>query len=302
MSDLRHYLISEAEKAAEIIEKQLRVTKPAEEVPPGVATGAGDSYAAALFTQFASRGKVIAVDPVHLLNASPDWARIVLGFSVKGRTVYVAEAMKALKTRGVRAVSFTATPDSPVGSLGDEVVELVYLGGEYPVGIGNYLAEVAAAWAYLGNEPPSRLPPPPNMSLTGAGEVVAVGEGYGFVNAMFLCLKLYEAACMPCRYYEAEQFLHAPIYSLTNRSALVIFEHPGGVRARDVADVARSAGVRHHVIDASEEGLSTVYAGTLAIAKAVAKIADEAGYSKPCFTTRRKLREASTPSIYGSAQ
>ena len=299
MSTLKSYLLSETDEAAEIVEKRLRATKPADKVLPGVATGAGDSYAAALFTQFASDGRVIAADPVHILNAPPDWARTILGFSVKGRTVYVAEAMKALKARGARAVAFTASPNSPVGSLGDDVVELVYSGGEHPVGVGNYLAELAAAWAYLGNEAPKGFPRPPTVSLARAREVIAVGEGYGFVNALFLCLKLYEAACMPCRYYEAEQFLHAPIYSISKGSVLVIFEHPGGVRAGDGADIARSAGLRHHVVEAGGDGLATAYVGTLAAARAAAAVADNMGFRRPCFITKKKLREASTPSIYG---
>lgn len=298
MTTLIDYLREEVEKAPKIVKEQISRTRPHEELPPSIATGAGDSYAAALFTQFASNGNVVAVDPVHILNAPPAWARDVLGFSVKGRTVYVAKAMEALKARGARAVAFTAAPDSPIGSLGDEVVELVYPGGEYPVGVGNYLAEIAAAWAYLGNEAPGNLPDPPNISLGGAKEVIAVGEGYGYVNAVFLCLKLYEAACMRCRYYEAEQFLHAPIYSVSKDAVLVIFEHPGGVRARDVADVARSAGLRHHLVEAVGDGLSTTYAGTLAAAKAVAAVAGAMGFKEPCFTTRERLREASTPSIY----
>lgn len=300
MTALVNYLRDEVEKAPKIIKEQLSTTRPHGELPPSIATGAGDSYAAALFTQFASNGNVVALDPVHILNALPSWARAVLGFSVKGRTVYVAKAMEALKARGARAIAFTARPDSPIGSLGDEVVKLVYSGGRYPVGVGNYLAEVAAAWAYLGNDAPKNLPRPPDISLTGAGEVVAVGEGYGYVNAVFLCLKLYEAACMPCRYYEAEQFLHAPIYSLSKDAVLVIFDHPGGVRAGDVADVARSAGIRHNIVEAGEDGLSTTYAGALAAAKAVAAVADAIGLMEPCFTTKERLLEASTPSIYGS--
>ncbi len=299
MSSLANYLLEEVERAPKIVMEQLSQTSPADEVPPGVATGAGDSYAAALFAQFASGGRVVATDPVHVLNATPTWARAVLGFSVKGRTVYVAEAMKALKARGARAVAFTAVPDSPIGSLGDDVVKLVYPGGRYPVGVGNYLAEVAAVWAYLGNEAPKNLPRPPDIPLSGTEEVIAVGEGYGYVNAVFLCLKLYEVACMRCRYYEAEQFLHAPIYSVSKDSVLVIFAHPGGVRAGDVADVARSAGLRHHVIEAGDDGLSTTYAGALAAAKAAARVAEATGFTRPCFTTRERLREASTPSIYG---
>lgn len=305
MIALADYLMKEVERAPKIIEEQLRRASgwPERVGGPGVATGAGDSYAAAIFTQFASGGEYVAIDPVHLLTARPGWVREVIAFSVKGRTIYVVRAAEALRRGGAVATAVTAVKDSPLAASSDRVLELVYAGGEHPVGVGNYVAELAAAWAYLGEGyggvgvragdiKPIEVP-------GGGGEVVAVGEGAGFVNAVFLCLKLYEVGCYPCRYFEAEQFLHAPIYSLSSKSLVVLFESPSATRVSDVADVLRSAGVRHEIVPAGDGLLGTAVAGAIAAAKTSAYLASREGLTSPCFTSRSRLREASTPSIYG---
>jgi len=173
-----------------------------------------------------------------------------------------------------------------------------------PVGVGNYVAELAAVWAYLGRERVGvedtvKEAKPVPIPSKWRGEVLAVGEGVGFVNAMFLCLKLYEAACWRCRYIEAEQFLHAPIYSMGRDSLVVVFGHPGGVRAGDVVDVLRAAGKGLTYVEAAEDEFSTAVKGAAVAALTAAAVAKAEKLSVPCFTQRKELREASTPSIYG---
>ncbi len=306
MIPLESYLIDEVERIPWIVKEQFKASRnwPRRVGGPGVATGAGDSYAAALFAQFASGGEYVAVDPVHLINALPRWAREVLAFSVKGRTTYVIEAVKALRRAGSVATAITAIASSRLAKESDRVLELAYAGGAHPVGVGNYVAELAAVWAYLGREPSNvrrvvEEVKPVTIPKEWGGEVVAIGEGVGFVNAMFLCLKLYEALCMRCRYFEAEQFLHAPIYSISKDSIIVVLEHPGGVRAGDVVDVLKAAGKDFALIEASEDELATAVKGAAVAALTAAAVAKAEGLSSPCFTSRKELREASTPSIYG---
>ncbi len=310
---LPEYLRDEVLKFGQIVDEQVRllrtlgVARASLRGERGLATGAGDSHAASVYAQLISNHEFMAADPYELRSAPPSERDYLIAVSVKGRTREVIECVRHLKTAGWRALAVTADPKSELADIADATLQVSYGGGALPVGVGNFASVITALTWVLTDEdvsPPKELHEPKvelarYLSGDGVNEVVAVGEGVGAVSAYFTCLKLYETLCMPCRSYSIEQFLHAPIYSLTKDSLTLIFTGRYGVKSRVLQSILEDAGLRHEVISASEGGaLATVLDEVGQVILAIADTALMKGVLEPCFESRLNLLKASTPVIY----
>ena len=301
--NLAGYLGEEIAKIPKIVSKQYSEARSSGvQIRGGWATGSGDSFAAALALQYMSGFSFTAVDPLELCEASVAGVEQLVAISVKGRTVKVVETSRFLADRGVEVIAVTSSASSPLATIANRVVKLVYGGGQYPVGVGNYSAVIAALGA-LSGQPIDGVweayraalgAPLPEL----AEEVVAVGEFEGYVNALFTCLKLYEASCLPCRFYRAEQFMHAPIYSLGEKAAVLVFASSTGGYAGRISEVLEKSGCRCVFLDFGGGMLGNLVAGAAYAARLAKAYVEKGGWEKPCFTSKRAILYESTRSIY----
>ncbi len=304
---VKDYLINEVSKFSEIIAKQ------SDEIPSdlvglleggrGIATGAGDSYVASLYIQYITDFRFHAVDPLEaaltVKRLKPEY---LIAISVKGRTAEVVEAAELARDVGSKVIAVTYASDSPLANRATRVVKLVYPGGEYPVGIGNFVA-VLTALHILGTGEKPQLNEVGlggvELNLSKYGEVVGVGLEESLIPSLFTCLKLSEVTCTPCRCYHLEQFLHAPIYSIRRDSLVVIFESTSKHwKFMKLAEVLREAGFDVAVFRSSNNSFTTV---VTQVARFVLSFAGELGdLGKPCFMEREYLVKTTTPLIYGN--
>jgi len=311
---LAEYLRGEASELPKIVERQARLLKESGVARAsladehGLATGAGDSHAAAVYAQLVSRHNFMAADPYELTLAPPPNGRYLIAISVKGRTREVVKSVTTLKKFGWRALAVTAEPSSELARASDAVVRVSYGGGSMPVGVGNFASVLTVlTWILSGEAAEAPSPSKPVKELAeaiaggAAAEVVTVGEGLGVVPAYFTCLKLYETLCMPCRSYSIEQFLHAPLYSLSKKTITVVFPDTAGVKSRVLQSILENAGLRYAVVTPPSEGgpLALVLGESAQAVLAIAEASEARGFKVPCFEERRDLLEASTPVIYG---
>gem|GEM_PF-1721848 len=305
---LSEYIMSELSLIQKVVRNQLNFLEKLERpsLRRGLVTGAGDSHVASIFAQLVSKHNFLAVDPYELRLETPSISDgDLIAISVKGRTQEVIKAAETLRGRGWRIISVTANEESPLAKVSDVVIKLVYGGGALPVGIGNFAATLATlAWLFEDcRQPPESCEvKSEDHTLLEYEDIVTVGEGIGVVSAYFMCLKLHEVLCMPCRYYSIEQFLHAILYSLSPSSLVIIF--PGKEREKSIqlSKILRVANIPRIYVNPSttDTHLSLVLSEITWGLSAIMSTVRGRELKKPCFMNRKDLLVLSTPMIYGS--
>ncbi|MCD6428444.1 MAG: SIS domain-containing protein [Desulfurococcales archaeon] len=280
----------------------------------GYAFGAGDSFAAALATQYLSSFRFVAVDPLSLVyyaGRAQTPKQVAIAISYKGRTREVVKATSKLKSLGWRVIAITSDSSSPLASAAGEVASIMQTNEALPVGVSSFIAMVTALAKLLGielnlNSLESKLKDVADLepevcgsvSTKGISEVIAVGEGSGFAAAYFTCLKFYETLCMPCRAYPLEEFLHAPIYSMSRNALTVIYPSEKSQKAAHLIEVLSKLGVPYVVTKQMDTTYLNIISGTVQGLKLVLKFITEFDVRTPCYKEKKVLVNSSTPLIY----
>jgi len=302
---VREYIHEELRLIPNIIRDQANQNiEPLEIEGEVIAVGAGDSYAAALTAQYLSGFKVIAADPLDFLNSVKSSPKTLIAISVKGKTIEVVQAAKKVKELGGRVLALTANEGSPLAQVADKVVKIVYLGGKLPAGIGNFISTITAIATLLDhkikNEEILQLikenPPAPNIPEK--GDLITVGEGLGLVSALFSCLKINEFLCRRCYVDKLEQFLHAPIFTLSKNDKVYLFLEKSMNKGNILKDILRNLGYNYVIAPVHRDPfVSLIYQITWFL-KGLATYCGDNDVKQPCFVTRRELLRYSTPAIY----
>ena len=282
-------IVEEAKKYPSVYNEQVKSTKPLRS--PGscnvIVTGSGDSYAAALTGSAMAGQPGLAVDPLSLLRyAGGGWDGVVIAVSLGGRTRAVLEAARRYKERGGTVVAVTGREDSPLASLADMVVPVAaerYVRGS---GFSTYIAMTAAVAALLGATRETSRYPETGLEWRITGRPVYVGSGPYAGLALFLALKHYELFAEPVRSYQLEQFLHAPVFSVTQAETVVLLGRSSD-HDLDVAGILGSQGF--NVFNAMRNGgiedvfISQAMEATLWLASQVRR----RGLEEPSYRSRR---------------
>lgn len=306
---LSDYLFEEISRIPEIIKKHLvaKATYVLDQNALGIATGAGDSFVVAEAIQYLSNHRIIALDPFEL-RSNPPWIGkgTLIAISVKGRTVEVVKSAKYLKSRGWRIIGVTANPKSLLGQVSDNVARILYAGGSVPVGVGNFVSALLASSTLIGYDISNlsidtimRFESSHELAcgLAESSDVVVIGDGITNVSADFVCLKLYEIMCKPCRRFTVEQFLHSPIYSVDDKSLVIAYGN--SARIENTVRVLRDAGLKvHHFRTSEVDPLTEIISYVVGSVNSLAIATESLSLREPCFMTRHTLLRLSTPVIY----
>ncbi len=280
----------------------------------GYAFGAGDSFAAALAAQYLSSFRFVAVDPLSLayyVGKAQVPKQVAIAISYKGRTREVVKAASKLKSLGWKVLAVTSDSSSPLASAASEVASIMQTSEALPVGVSSFVAMVTALAKLLGAKLNINLLKSKLKDITGlepivrgsvsaknVSEVIAVGEGSGFVAAYFTCLKLYEALCMPCRAYPLEEFLHAPIYSISRNALTLIYSSEKSIKTTHLIEVLSKLGAPYVVIKQMDATYLNIISGVVQGLKLVLKFTTEFNIRTPCYKEKKILVSSSTPLIY----
>ncbi|MET1128734.1 MAG: SIS domain-containing protein [Thermoproteota archaeon] len=285
---LSEALRRELKLVEEITRKQSQETDPlltGEECI--IASGAGDSYAAALAAEAVEAGRVTAVDPLDAL-VTPLTSRLagrctLLALSVGGRTRSLVELARSYKEHGGRVLAVTADSSSPLARVASEVVLLVYGGLARGVGAVRHLAMLSAlARLVSGVRAEVKQLSGECSWLASQERAVFTGSAESFSAAIFSALKLYEVFGSPVRYERLEQLLHAPLFSL---SRVVLFQSAVArpQRLEEVVGVLRSSGFEVYVVEASGRPWDNVVSQSHKVLECLAEISERLGIDDPIY-------------------
>ncbi len=279
-----------------LVEAQVEETEPLLADEPCVAaTGAGDSFAAALAAAGALPGRVFAVDPLDILSYGGAERLVahgcrLLALSVGGRTRRVVEAARIYSLRGGRVVAVTADTGSPLAEVAEEAVRMVYGGLAAGIGAARHLVMLAALAALFGEKP--RLP---STRLGGGCEWLRsemhVGAAESYASALYAVLKLYEIYGSSARYERLEQLVHAPVYSVDTVTLYAPWGGAASAIAPEAAEAMREAGLRVYTVEPVggspwENSLGQAHAVLQCLLEAVARD----GVEKPAYRGHRGLQ------------
>jgi len=315
-TDLTDFIKYEISKFIDVIvsqyEKPLNMSLSKTEC--GYAFGAGDSLAAALAAQYLSSLRFLAIDPLSLviyISRSCAGRKSALAISYKGKTREVVKSAERLRSFGWRVVAITSNPRSPLALAASDVVEVINTDEKLPIGVSSFVATITAIAKLIGAEVSidilksqlnnilareikvRGLP-----STRGINEVIAVGEGSGLVPAYFLCLKLHEVLCMPCRVYPLEEFLHAPIYSISRSALTVVYPSERTNKASSLISILSKLGVPYVMVKHESTCYANIISGIIQGLKLLLKLVAEFNVKTPCYRDKKVLINISTPLIY----
>ena len=180
---------------------------------------------------------------------------LVLGISQSGVSPDIVSVLEAARRGDCITVAITDRPDSPLGRVADEVIEL-HIGGERSVAAtGTFtttlyaLAHLACAWAGeeapLGDVPERvrrTLDAEPAVAarardLASVRACVVLGRGFSFPVALEWALKLKEVAGLWAEPYSAADYRHGPI-ALASRELAAFLIDPEGPARADLENLA----------------------------------------------------------------
>jgi fructoselysine-6-P-deglycase FrlB-like protein len=197
--------------------------------------GAGDSYVAALITQFLSNYKAICCTPMEIVNNPKILKNHRLYIvSVSGNTKSNILAAKISRKQKIQTTAITANPESILAKNCDEIIELRYKSTGIPTsGTISFTSSLLCCLSLIGkinlldltwiyrqtnNEVENII----YSTLKKASSYVFLGEGILFPAAIYGSLKINEVFGIRSFAYHFEEFCHSPIFSIKKNDKMII--------------------------------------------------------------------------------
>ena len=198
--------------------------------------GAGDSYVAALITEYVSNYRTICCNPIEIvLNPEITKNRRLYIVSVSGDTKSNILAAKISKKRNIPTTAITARPESKLAKNCDEIIELRYKNTGIPTsGTISFTSSLLCCLSLLGkvksfdqlnmiykqayNEVENMLPTTPDTSSC----YIFLANGLLFPVAIYGALKINEVFGLKSFAYPFEEFCHSPIFSIKSSDKIMI--------------------------------------------------------------------------------
>lgn len=198
-----------------------------------ILTGAGDSFAAAMITEFASNNRIRCTDPMNIcLNPKIVKDKFVYAISISGNTRANIEAAKLASKITSKTVAITANGESKLAKVCDEVIELKFRNsGMLTAGSIAFTTSMLACLSLIRNVKIINLKELFNCAESDAssiklnGHVYILGSWITYPLAMYGCAKMYEVLGIRAQYAMLEQFCHMEIFSVKKGDTILILSN-----------------------------------------------------------------------------
>jgi fructoselysine-6-P-deglycase FrlB-like protein len=203
--------------------------------------GAGDSYVAALITEYVSNYRTICCNPMEIVF-TPEIIknRRLYIVSVSGDTKSNILAAKISKKKNIPTTAITARPESKLAKNCDEIIELHYKSTGIPTsGTISFTSSLLCCLSLLGkiksfdhlnmiykqayNEVENMLATTPDTSSC----YIFLANGLLFPVAIYGALKINEVFGLKSFAYPFEEFCHSPIFSIKSSDKIMILGDKG---------------------------------------------------------------------------
>lgn len=268
-------------------------------------TGTGDSFAAAMVTEFASSNKVQCIDPTDIcLNPSIVKDKLLYAVSISGNTKANIEAVKSAKKHAARTAAITANTESKLAKICNKVIELKFKNiGMLTAGSISFTASMMACLSLVRNVKINSVEKLLSSAESDARtielncHVYILGNGITYPLAMYGCAKMHEILGMKAQHAMLEQFCHMQLFSLTKGDTILILSNDD--TAKELSAKLVKDGYNAHIFEPRGKSLedSLLYY-TFLLQLIVLYNAKKLHLTECYFITNERLREISSSLIY----
>ena len=270
--------------------------------------GAGDSYAAAVCASQLSSLRVIAQDPLALLDMADLGERSVCIVSVSGRTRTNLDVARVARANGRTLVAITADERSPLARLADRVVTLPYRPVPRTPGMLSFTLSLLALLkmalpdfrcdfraAFQSAVPASRA-----LSISRRGTTFMLGNRALYGVSIYGAAKVYELLGRKAQAEQLEQFGHMEVFSLSRSDSVNVLSGLGLRRreARLHSELAKRGYTSRLVQPEGKSGVERLFSVVFAVQLAVIGAARREGIEVPSFLRSRSALAVSDGVIY----
>ncbi len=270
-----------------------------------VLIGTGDSFAAAMITEFASNNKVQCIDPMDVcLNPSIAKDKLVYALSISGNTKANIEAVKAVKKQASRTIAITANRESKLAKICKEIIELKFRNvGMLTAGSISFTTSMLACLSLVRNVTMTnmeRLFKSAESDAEGIklnGHVYVLGNWITYPLATYGCAKMYEVLGMKAQHAMLEQFCHTQLFSVKEGDTILILSNEG--KARELSAKLVNDGYNSYIFEPKGKTLEdNLLHYTFLLQLIVLNNAKRLQLKECYFITNNKLRDISSSLIY----
>jgi glucosamine 6-phosphate synthetase-like amidotransferase/phosphosugar isomerase protein len=222
-------------------------------------SGAGDSYATAVFAQELSSGQAVSSDPYELLkNISIVKGKNLIIVSVSGKTQANIDLARRAKKFARKRIAITANNDSSLAKECDESLLLEYgSSGVLTAGTISFTCSLIACASLLG-----QLPKTLNVTETlekaenwgtsqvsiGTGSFLFIGSGVNYALSMYGASKVREVLGAKAEADFPEQLGHARLFTVDKRRDTIICISSSQDKARQIYKLLDKNGFRTNLL------------------------------------------------------
>jgi hypothetical protein len=304
-----------AEVEGEVLGQPGELAKAQADLEPGrlgdgaVIVGAGDSYAAAVCASQMSSLRVVAQDPLALLDMVDLGEREVCVVSVSGRTRTNLDVAKMAKTTGRSLVVVTANKDSQLAGLADRVVQLPFRPAPRTPGMLSFTLSLLALLKM--SLPPftcdfkaafeSAIPASRSFSISRKGATFVVGNWALYGVSIYAAAKVYEILGSKAQAEQLEQFGHMELFSVSRGDCVNVLSGLGlSRREKRLQSELGKGGYRSKIVlpEGGGNGVERLFSVIFAVQLAVLEAAKREGVEVASFTRSRSALSISDAMIY----
>jgi len=270
-----------------------------------VLTGTGDSFAAAMVTEFASNKKVQCVDPMDIcLSPSIAKDKLLYAVSISGNTKANIEAVKAVTKHASRTIAITANRESKLAKICNKAIELKFKNvGVLTAGSISFTASMMACLSLIRNikitgvEKLFGTAESDAKTIDLSGHVYILGNWITYPLAMYGCAKIYEVLGMKAQHVMLEQFCHMQLFSIKEGDTILILSNDN--KAKELSAKLVNDGYKALILEPKGKSLEdNLLYYTFLLQLIVLNNAKRLQLKECYFITNNKLREISSSLIY----
>ena len=270
--------------------------------------GAGDSYAAAVAASQISSLRVLASDPLALLDMTGLGERDVCIISVSGRTRTNLKVAEMARMTGRSVTAVTAFRDSPLAALADEVVELPFKPAPRSPGMLSFTLSLLALLkitlpdfacdfraAFDSAVDASR-----SFRVSKSEVTFLLGNWALYGVSIYGAAKVYEILGRKAQAEQVEQFGHMELFSLSRGDSVNILSGLGLCKSErqlhsELLKHRYSSGV---IQAAGNTGVEKLFASIFAVQLGILREAETMRLKKPSFLRSPSALSTSDAVIY----
>ena len=269
--------------------------------------GSGDSYVAALITEYLTHHKCRCYSPSDLFSSELSRDRTYCFVSVTGRTKANISVAKRASRVGSKTVAITFSENSELAHLCDKIIHPNLKRAHTPTaGFGSFVANAITCLQVAGITVPKKFGLWYHNALKISKNVLesvvlpedtvfVLGNNTLYPLAVYTSLQMAEFFGTTSVAQKLEEFCHSPIFGIKKSHQLLVL----GQKEETISQKLSQLGLKISYIDLyNQDPLSQLFESIFFVQNLMLVLAEKFGYTELKYLKMKSVLEASSDLIY----